>query len=376
MLLITERIGKFTNFFVPSMLVILSPLLLNFIQNVIATILLSSNFVLNGDILIFSLGITFICQVIGVVIIYFIIIPLMKVREVKKNPFAIKDFGSTFVILCLTVSVVITSNYVFIAAFKFFNLVPKSGYSGILLNSTQANNLLNIIIYYLPFVIGAPIFEEFLYRRTLLPLLERRGMASFTAIVIVSVIFAIAHLPNDLINGNIYGGIMHSFGVFYISISLGLSYIITRNILFPIIIHSIINLISFSGPLFEVMSNMLLLSLYHISIVLIVIIGIIFTVYYSWCHFSKRPIEWIELIRNRSIRNIKKGVVGFLLIGVISGFIPAIIEIVSIMILNISNNIYYYISLLLASQFLVIVFALWLSRKTKFDVDSKLKNIS
>ncbi len=373
MFIIKEGLGKFTNFFVPSMLVILSPVLLYFVQNLINIILLTSNIVLNVDILIQSLFVMFISQLVGILMIYVIIIPLMRIKDVKKSAFTIKKSGNTILLFCLTVSVVIISNFIITSIFSVFNLIPQSGYSGILLNSTQTNNPLNIIIYFLPFIIGAPIFEELLYRRTLIPLLEKRGMPSFTAIVIISIIFAVAHLPNDVINGNIYGGIIHTVGVFYISISLGISYILTHNIFFPIIIHSLINLVSFSGPLFQVMDNTVLNLIYNITIVFIFAVGIAFLIYCIWNLIRRKPKKWIELMRNRTIRNIKIGTVIFLLIGISSAFLPIIIEIISVIALNLSNNIYYYINLLLVSQFLVILITLWLSKHAKIEHEIKLE---
>ena len=373
MFIIKESPGKFTNFFVPSMLVILSPVLPYFIQNLINTILLTSNIVLNVDILIQSLLVMFISQLVGILVIYVIIMPLMRIKDVTKSALTIKKSGNTILLFCLTVSILIISNFIITSIFNVFNLIPQSGYSGILLNSTQANNPLNVIIYYLPFIIGAPIFEEFLYRRTLIPLLEKRGMTSFTAIIIISIIFAVAHLPNDIINGNIYGGIIHVVGVFYISISLGISYILTRNILFPIIIHSLINLISFSGPLFQVMDNLVLNLIYNITIVIIFAVGIFFLIYCIWNLIRRTPKKWIKSIRNRKIRSVKLGTLIFLLIGISSAFLPVIIEIISVIAFNLSNNIYSYISLLLISQFLVISITLWLSKHAKIEDEIKLE---
>ena len=371
---INERKGKLTQFFVPSMLVILSPILLYFIQNFINSILFTGNIVLNNDIVIQSLSITFISHIIGTIIVYIIIIPLFKVKDVNKKPFSIKEVGNAIVLICLTVSLVAIINRSFIFILNSFNLTPISGYSEIFLNSNQASNLSNVIIYFLPFIIGAPIFEEFVYRRTLLPLMEKRGMSSFNAIIVVSVVFAIAHFPNDLINGNFYGGIVHIIVVFFISISLGISYILTRKIIFPIIIHSLINLISFSGPLIIVFEEVLLNLIYDFVVNLIVIAGIGVMIYCAWCRVKKKNTRWIDLMSNNSIQNVKFGVVFFLFIGISSSFLPIIIELFSLMLLVMSMNIDLYFSILLFSQIFVIIITGWLSKHAKVEDYNKLDN--
>ena len=373
MFVVNERIGKFTHFFVPSMLVILSPILLYFIQNCINTIMFTGNIVLNNDLLIQSLSITFISHIIAILLVYFIIIPLVDVKGIDKKPNFVKEIGNTILLLFMTVSIVFIINLGFTYIFNFFNLTPISGYSGIILNSTQASNPLNVIIYFLPFTIGAPIFEELVYRRTLLPLMEKRGMSSFIAIIVISVIFAVAHLPNDLVNGNLYGGIVHSLGVFFISISLGISYVLTRNIIFPIIIHSLINLISFSGPLVIVLEDVALYFIYNFIINLIVILGIAVMIYCAWCYVKKKTTGWFELTSNNSIRNIKVGVIFFLLIGISSSFLPIILEFVSIIALVVSNDIDYYFSILLFSQLFVIIITSWLSKHAKVKVFNKIE---
>ncbi len=373
MFIINEREGKLTNFLAPSMMVAVGAILLNFIQNIIFTVLLIFNFTLEMDILIFSLLITFLSQFAGILIIYFLVIPLMKIKEVKKQSFTSRNLFRTVLLICSTFTVNIINNYVFITIFDLFNLVPQSGYTGILLNASHLSNPLNVIIYYLPLTIGAPIFEELLYRRTIIPMLEKRGMAPFTAILTSSIVFAIAHFPNDLINGNLYGGIMHCLGVFYISISLGIVYIITRNILFPIIIHSFINFLSFSGPLINTLENEILLLSYNMLIISIAIMGIGILIYCVWQYFKRRSTDWVIILKKRSSQNIMLGLIVFLIIGSISAFIPIMIEVFSMNELIQSNNFPQYLTSLLASYATVVILFFWLGTRAKFAPSKKIE---
>lgn len=373
MFIINEREGKLTNFLAPSMMVAVGAILLNFIQNIIFTVLLIFNFTLEMDILIFSLLITFLSQFAGILIIYFLVIPLMKIKEVKKQSFTSRNLFRTVLLICSTFTVNIINNYVFITIFDLFNLVPQSGYTGILLNASHLSNPLNVIIYYLPLTIGTPIFEELLYRRTIIPMLEKRGMAPFTAILTSSIVFAIAHFPNDLINGNLYGGIMHCLGVFYISISLGIVYIITRNILFPIIIHSFINFLSFSGPLINTLENEILLLSYNMLIISIAIMGIGILIYCVWQYFKRRSTDWVIILKKRSSQNIMLGLIVFLIIGSISAFIPIMIEVFSMNELIQSNNFPQYLTSLLASYATVVILFFWLGTRAKFAPSKKIE---
>lgn len=369
MFIINERTGKLTNFLAPSMIVAVGAILLSFIQNLIIAGLFIFNFTLGVDILIFSLLIIFLSQFSGILIVYFLVIPLVKIKDVKKEPFTSQNLIKPLLFLCSTFTVYIINNYIFIAVFNIFNLVPQSGYSGILLNSTHVRNPLNVIIYYLPLIIGAPVFEELLYRRILIPMLEKRGMAPFTAIVASSIVFAIVHLPNDLVNGNLYGGIIHCLGVFYISISLGIIYILTRNILFPIIIHSLVNFISFSGPLINTLENEILFLIYNIVVISIAIMGIGVIIYSVWRYFKRKSTDWVILLKKRSPHNLRPGLIVFLLIGIISAFIPIMIELISTKILIQSNKIFHYLTTLLSGYATVIILFLLLANRARFELN-------
>jgi len=217
------------------------------------------------------------------------------------------------------------------------------------------------------------VFEELLFRRTIIPMLEKRGMAPFTAIFTSSIIFAVAHLPNDIVNGNIYGGIMHSIGVFYISISLGISYTITRNILFPIIIHSFINFISFSSPLVNTIGNDVMLFIYTIFVICTVIIGVGILLYSIWRYFKRRTTDWVIILRNKSSLNTKPGIYGFIIIGIISAFIPITIELYSTNILVQSGKIVLYFTILLISYSLCVILFFWLGKQARFEYIKEIK---
>jgi membrane protease YdiL (CAAX protease family) len=91
----------------------------------------------------------------------------------------------------------------------------------------------NLFLGFWSIVVFAPIFEELIFRGIMLDgLLQKYKPAK--SIIISSFIFAIIHInPKQVVNA------------FLIGLFLGWSYYKTRNILIPIFIHSVNNLIAF-----------------------------------------------------------------------------------------------------------------------------------
>ena len=139
----------------------------------------------------------------------YLVIPLFKARDIEYHPLNLLNSVRTIFLICVTFTIVFTFNFILVHIFRVFDVIPQSGYNDVLLNSEHLSNPINILMFYLPLTIGAPVYEELVYRRLLIPLLEKRGMTPLIAMLSSSLLFAIAHLPGDLVNGNLPGGIMH-----------------------------------------------------------------------------------------------------------------------------------------------------------------------
>jgi membrane protease YdiL (CAAX protease family) len=254
-------------------------------------------------------------------------------------------------------------------------LIPQSGYTNTLLNAGHLANPLNILIYFLPLTIGASVYEELIYRRLLIPLLEQRGMSPSPAILSSSLLFALAHLPDDLISANPTGTIMHISAVFFIGISLGLIYVITRNVLYSMLLHGILNFISFSGPLVNLIANSTLTLTYNIVYWAIFIVGIGILIFGLWQYLRRQDAEWVILIRERQTNPILFGSIGFLVIGTVSIFVPSLIQTV---VVNLEIAVYsvllYFIVLIICYGAVLILF-LWLGTRTRYDEKNNLIQI-
>ncbi|MHA1987537.1 MAG: CPBP family intramembrane glutamic endopeptidase [Promethearchaeota archaeon] len=372
MVIIKDRKGKFLNFFTASMVVGVGGLLLSFLTILISFIIVLTDFYLPFDYIVLSLLILFLAQFIGIFIVYYVFIPLFKVKNSEYHPITFSNSIRTIFLISGTFTLIVSINFVLFYIFRAFNLSPQSGYTNILLSPEHLTNPLNILIYYLPLIIGAPVYEELVYRRLLVPLLEKRGMNPLTAILSSSLLFAFAHLPDDLISGNLTGTIMHISAVFLIGLSLGLIYILTRNVFFSIIIHGILNFISFSGPLVTVIANNTLTLAYDIIYWTIYIVGFGVLIYGLWQFFRKRDDGGIVLVREKNTKPILKGFLGFLFIGLVSIFIPLIIQLI---IVNLGIAVYnvslYFIILIMSYGVAVILFS-WLGTRTRYDSKNDL----
>ena len=365
MIKIKERNGKFLNFFAPSMTVVVGAILLSFLNVLISFIILFLDPFFQWDFIIVNLLILLISQVFGMLIVYFLFIPLFKTRDREYHSLTLLNSVRTVFLICVTFTIVFTSNFILVYLFRVFDVVPQSGYTDILLNPDHLDNPLNILLFYFPVTIGAPVYEELVYRRFLIPLLEERGMTPIIAVITSSFAFAIAHLPNDLVNGNLPGGIIHVWAVFLIGMSLGLIYILARNIIYPIIIHGVLNFISFSGPLVSILGNNLMITSYNIIILLIFILGIGVILYSLWEYFRKRDAEWVVLIRRKAYNHIKYGILCFFIISTISAFLPLTIHFL-LLGLAFYDVLLYYIISLCCIGFLIMLF-LWLGTKTTYE---------
>lgn len=367
MVIIKEKNGKFLNFFKPLMVIGVGGMLLNFLSILISLIILLLGPSFSLDIIITNLIILLLAQIIGIFIVYFVIIPLFKAKSVEYHKLNFFNFLRTLLLICGTFTVIVSINLILYYLISVFHIVPQSGYSNILLNSGHLANPLNILIYYLPLTVGAPIYEELVYRRLLIPLLEKRGMQPFTAILSSSVLFAIAHLPSDLVNGNLAGGILHIIVVFFIGISLGLIYVVTRNVIFPIIIHGVLNFISFSSPIIILLGNNGLALIYNFIYWTIFIAGFGVLFYGLWQFFRKKEVEWVVFVRKKSSNKVLLGLIGFIIMGIVIVFIPLMLDFASISSGLVAYNVLLYFIIITISYAIFLIVFSWLGTRTRYE---------
>jgi membrane protease YdiL (CAAX protease family) len=211
-----------------------------------------------------------------------------------------------------------------------------SSYEGIFPTLDLLENPFYYILFFGTLVLGAAISEELAFRRTLIPLLERRGFGTFWVLIFSSLLFSLIHTPADIINGSIRYAIIHFFGTFAGGLMLGFIYMRTRDVRWPMLLHGIINgfagVATIASARFETLDDttLYLFSLWWIFI--FTIIGIATTVYLVIQFIRKRksidePV-WIRILTDFNLRTTYLNSMLAVFIGfiIINGAIPVFLD--------------------------------------------------
>ncbi|MFX1285925.1 MAG: lysostaphin resistance A-like protein, partial [Promethearchaeota archaeon] len=233
---IDENNDKFLTFLTPALLSFSAALLLTVLQVFISIFLVGILMRLPdfGNPLyepVWNLILLFLSQILSSLIIVFWLIPWLKLRDERQSPLNWNTFFSTLLLICLTWVLIIIKTILIVIPIESLQLEPPRTGLEALIISEEILSPVTIIILFAPLVIGAPLFEELVYRRILIPLLEQRGMPSIGALIASSLFFTFLHVPSDLLNGNITGTVLHISSVIILGFVLGISYIKTRNVI-------------------------------------------------------------------------------------------------------------------------------------------------
>jgi membrane protease YdiL (CAAX protease family) len=227
---------------------------------------------------IWNLIILFTGQILGTLIVLVFLIPWLRIKDVEHQPLNKYAFGSTLLIICLTWALILVKAVILVFGIEYFQLEPpKTGLDSLFMID-EIINPITFLILVAPIAIGAPIFEELVYRRLLIPLLEKRGLSPFGAVLASSLFFTLLHAPADIINGNMTGTILHLTSVLILAFALGFTYIVTRNIIFPIMIHGFVNGIPLPQIILEEGSDIsMAYSIFYL--IILVAIGLIYLIF-------------------------------------------------------------------------------------------------
>ncbi len=286
------------------------------------------------DIVISRILVLLISQAICTAIFIFFIIPFLNIRDVEFNSIDYTGFFKFLTIFCLfwTILILITLGLSVIS--KLFDNEVEIFKNTIFLSKDHFGNPFSIILWLIAGTLGIAIFMEYLYRRTLIPLLEKRGMSPFFAVLTSSLGFALVNILFNLgfqitiLEGsnllNIYlsrydlqNSLFYSLNLFMTTFALGLacgiSYILTRNIIFSVIIHCLGILPYYLIELFY--NNILINSLIILLIIVMNISGLFIGLYILYTSFNlSSQTEWITILKKKSSTDINRGLAGFFVI--------------------------------------------------------------
>ena len=231
--------------FVLPILLLLPLLFLREILGIIVSkILTDSNSVINDPKN--DLYLNLILNVATIILMLFAIWILIKLSILKLNPqkpnenFGIKETAYSYLI---AFSIVYVFGIIMTTLTSFTKEIPESSYESITLVPENLT-IINIVLLFLLLSVLAPIFEELVFRRLLIPMLEG-GYGTFGALIISAIIFGLIHTDNDLINGNTLFAFFHLINAVILGLGIGFVYILTRNIIYPILFHGFNNFLPF-----------------------------------------------------------------------------------------------------------------------------------
>ncbi|MFW9831345.1 MAG: lysostaphin resistance A-like protein [Candidatus Thorarchaeota archaeon] len=366
-----ERDEHFFNFFKPSLLNVIGLLLLSI--GAIGFLLLSIILpILVPDAIIASIQLNLFGQIVGVLITVLFLIPFFGVKLAKTENPTVMRVLKVLGVCCLALTFVTFLALILFTVFTTLGLPIEHSYGNIVLEPWHLANPWNIVLFFATATIGAAIFEELIFRRMLIPLLEMRGMAPTAAVITASLGFAFVHVPNDIINGSLGYVISHFISTFTIGVFLGLIYVFTRNVLFPIILHGFINSIAFTELILFNLGDMNLLLIFAFITLGIWILGIFMAGFVLFQYFRKPAPAWLQTLRIKSDIKILPGLSGYLIVafGLVS--LQVLIEL-GIDVLFFPNIFMFYVVMFLFYVLFFLVL-LWISSRTKYEGSSEQPN--
>lgn len=297
-------------------------------------------------------------------LIYFVFNPRLKIRNLDDyndntyfNNFP-KYITITIFIFCLAYVLQSLIKNLMLIILNPLGVIQISDANMIIPKNSFFNDQLNTFLFLAYVMIFSPIFLEIIHRRTVIPLLEDRGSHIFYALVISSIGLAFPDLPPNILNSNLYTVIPNVILDIVYGLAIGFLYLLTRRILYPIILVSILNLyrhveiINYydnDPQLYDLLRNT-----FMVCLLVLTIISIISTIYFYKSKLYKTLFQRIKKkVLKVKFRNIVLGIIGFSFIALL---LLAIQTIAIIVINEISTTTTEY--LLYSSLFYVIAFSI------------------
>ena len=170
--------------------------------------------------------------------IAFILVFVWYIRRVNKNEVIAKPDNNTWSYIAICIVIGVSSMFLLSGALNYFQLlVDKLGFTSTSL-SYELNSPSSYIISLISLAVIPAVCEEMIFRGVLVNALKHKG--KIFAVVLSSIMFSIFHFsPSQLIYPICFGLI------------LGIVYLRTNNILFPMLLHFINNALSLSIQYFS-----------------------------------------------------------------------------------------------------------------------------
>ncbi len=341
--LFIEKSGTWSQFLVPALIALTTIPLLSLFGLIFSFILLSVDF-LPDDNLSLNLSAQFLGQIFGFL---FILIVGPKAFHLEKLPHT-----KTRTPLIQVTGQIFAMGYIIYFAFNLIIIQitsllaePSNPYENWVPSGDPTQNIYPIVLLFLTSMVGAPLFEEYIFRRLLIPALQKRGMNNFSACIASSLVFALVHTPNNLLNGNVSYAISHFCGTLIMGFFAGCTFILTGKLLAPILFHSLFNLIGTAALVVGIFeeSNPEFIIYLGLGMILILGSGVVLIIQFIIRKTRDRPSIFDEIIHSKVLKPIKKGFLSFILIFLLTVILSNLIEIVIVQFFSAGNLLLFYL---------------------------------
>lgn len=302
-------------------------------------------------------------QICVIVIILFLLLRSFKVEASTQESLTPRRLLKVVPVFCLMFMLSMIVAFLFTALFSLLGLPISDSYASLTPTAAQIANPINILLFYGTLVFGAAIAEELFFRRLLIPMFENRGLGPLAAVVASSLGFALIHMPNDFLNGTIAFAITHFVATFTTGFVLGASYVATRNVVFPMILHGLVNGVAGTAMIILALDDLFLLIIYALFLFLLIIIGIIVGIIAIWQYVRSKPAHWALVLREKSEVNAFPGIIGYIFFGLGLVVVPIIMELVIVFVFFPDILLIYV--MFFAFYIAFVFFLLWLITQTR-----------
>lgn len=369
---IVEIENSYLNFLTPAIIVVVG----YFLFNLIAWPLIFVNWLIKqSDLVTLSELVNLLTSILACIlvciIIFFVVIPKLKIKDI--------DYEGT------------NSNYMLITILLFFLANTFRILFTIMLETLNLELEINPSSYYFPkdpillalelsnVFVSSVLFAVLIYCRTIIPLLEDRGLSPLHAVILASIgygfidipLYIIAMIYPEYYNLTFVGIIHNLFLTIMFCICAGIIYILSRNILFSILFGALYEFFKLIDPLGSYFENQVLLVTNDL-LMFISFLGSLATIFIfiSWKLIDKTPQQKLyTFLKKKSVPNIRRGMLGFFIITIGLLLLQTLTVLFTRILTNFPQNIPLYIALITPFYLIVFTIPFWLTITTEYAQD-------
>ncbi|MFW9997561.1 MAG: type II CAAX prenyl endopeptidase Rce1 family protein, partial [Candidatus Odinarchaeota archaeon] len=266
---------------------------------------------IESEILILHIALAIVSGLLVFAVFYFFAIPRLKLHDIDyKEPHI-----NGFIIVLLVFGVAMFLRQVITGLFVIAGVNIQYNNSWYIVSYYDLTSPMITVLFLLRRIIIMPLYTEVVFRRTVIPSLEDRGMSPFHAVLVSSLAFSLLDLILYLNSPDPFNNFYWICSTFMYGFFTGIIYILTRNLIFPVFYACIYHVYRLSGELGAVFGNEFMLAARALMNITTFAVGLGILIYVIWKFLEKQPsFYWISILRKHSVPNIKRGVAGYFII--------------------------------------------------------------